>query len=133
MDTIFLKDIRVRAIVGIWEWERRMPQDISIDLEMAADIRAAAERDHIDATLDYKAVSKRVVEFVEGSAFQLVETLAERIAGIITTEFAVPWVKVVVHKPFAIRGSRDVGICIERGNRSQGDTGPALPGARKRR
>lgn len=117
MDTIFLKDLRVRAIVGIWEWERRMPQDISIDLEMAADIRAAAECDHIDATLDYKAVSKRVVDFVQGSSFQLVETLAERIAALITGEFAVPWVKVVVHKPFAIRGSRDVGISIERGER----------------
>lgn len=120
MDTIFLKDLRVRAIVGIWEWERRMPQDICIDLEMAADIRAAAERDHIDATVDYKAVSKRVVEFVQGSGFQLIETLAERIAGIIMEEFSVPWVKVVVHKPFAIRGSRDVGICIERGELQSG-------------
>lgn len=118
MDTIFLKDLRVRAIVGIWEWERRMPQDISIDLEMAADVRAAAERDQIDATLDYKAVSKRVVELVETSGFQLIETLAERIAGVVTGEFAVPWVRVVVRKPFAIRGSRDVGICIERGDRA---------------
>jgi dihydroneopterin aldolase len=117
MDTIFLKDLRVRTIVGIWEWERRMPQVISIDLEMAADIRRAAERDHIDATLNYKAVTKRIVRFVEESRFQLVETLAESIAGIITTEFSVPWVKVSVHKPFAIRGSRDVGICIERGER----------------
>ncbi len=125
MDTIFLKDLRVRAIVGIWDWERRMPQDIGIDLEMAADIRAAAERDHIDATLDYKAVSRRVVELVQGSSFQLVETLAERIAEAVMTEFAVPWVKVVVRKPFAIRGSRDVGICIERGDPQ------AVPGRRK--
>ncbi len=131
MDTIFLKDLRVRAVVGIWDWERRMPQDISIDLEMAADVRAAAERDHIDATLDYKAVSKRVVEFVETSGFQLVETLAERIAGVITTEFSVPWVKVVVRKPFAIRGSRDVGVCIERGDRDSAATGRATRGERK--
>ncbi len=117
MDTIFLKDLRVKTIVGIWEWERRMPQVVSIDLEMAADISGAAERDHIDATLDYKAVSKRVVGFVEESRFQLVETLAENIAAIITREFPVPWVKVAVHKPFAIRGSRDVGVCIERGAR----------------
>lgn len=117
MDTIFLKDLRVKAVVGIWEWERRMPQVISIDIEMAADIRRAAERDHIDATLDYKAVSKRVARFVEESQFQLIETLAERIAEIVTGEFRVPWVKVAVHKPFAIRGSRDVGICIERGAR----------------
>lgn len=126
MDIIFLKDLRVKAIVGIWEWERRMPQVISIDLEMAADVRRAAARDDIEATLDYKAVTKRVVGFVEESRFQLIETLAERIAEIVTGEFAVPWVKVAVHKPFAIRGSRDVGICVERGVRGPG---PAQPGA----
>ena len=125
MDTIFLKDLRVRTVVGIWEWERRLPQVISIDLEMAADIRRAAERDHIDATLDYKAVTRRIVGFVEESRFQLVETLAERIAEILTGEFAVPWVKVAVHKPYAIRGSRDVGVCIERGERHGGATAPA--------
>lgn len=116
-DTIFLRDLRVKAIVGIWEWERRMPQVISIDLDMAADIRKAAARDHIDATLDYKAVTNRVRAFVEDSQFQLVETLAEGIAAIITDEFSVSWVRVAVHKPFAIRGSRDVGIQIERGKR----------------
>jgi len=130
MDTIFLKDLRVATVVGIWEWERRMPQVVSIDLEMATDVRGAAERDHIDATLDYKAVSKRIVGFVEESRFQLVETLAERIAEIITSEFAVPWVKVAVHKPFAIRGARDVGICIERGARDGRTTEPAINSAR---
>ena len=117
MDTIFVRDLRVKAIVGIWEWERRMPQVISIDLEMAADIRRAAARDHIDATLDYKAVSKSVTRLVEESGCQLVETLAERIAELVMGEFAVPWVRVAVHKPFAIRGSRDVGVSIERGTR----------------
>ncbi len=117
MDTIFLKDLRVTAIVGIWEWERRMPQVISIDLEMGADIRAAAARDHIDATLNYKAVAKRVSAYVETAGCQLIETLAERIADILMTEFSVPWVRVTVRKPFAVRGSRDVGVVIERGTR----------------
>jgi len=122
MDTIFLKDLRITTIVGIWEWERRMPQTISLDLEMAADVRRAAQTDHIDDTLNYKAVTKRVVSFVEESRFQLIETLAERVAEIITGEFAVPWVRVSVHKPFAIRGSRDVGICIERGKQPAGSS-----------
>ena len=122
MDTIFLKDLRITTIVGIWEWERRMPQTISLDLEMAADVRRAAQTDHIDDTLNYKAVTKRVVSFVEESRFQLIETLAERVAEIITGEFAVPWVRVSVHKPFAIRGSRDVGICIERGRQPAGSS-----------
>jgi dihydroneopterin aldolase len=117
MDTIFLKDLRVTAIVGIWEWERRMPQVISIDLEMAGDAQRAAARDHIDATLNYKAVSKRVTSYVEQAGCQLIETLAERIAEIVMAEFAVPWIRVTVHKPHAVRGSRDVGVMIERGAR----------------
>ncbi len=117
MDTIFLTDLRIETVVGIWDWERAVPQTVSIDLEMAADVAAAAARDHIDATLDYKAVTKRIISFVEESRFQLIETMAEGIAQIVTGEFAVPWVRVTVHKPFAIRGSRDVGLSIERGAR----------------
>jgi len=117
LDTIFLKDLRIETVVGIWDWERAVPQTVSIDLEMAADVAAAAARDHIDATLDYKAVTKRIISFVEESRFQLIETMAEGIAQILTGEFEVPWVRVTVHKPFAIRGSRDVGLSIERGAR----------------
>lgn len=117
MDTIFLKDLRIETVVGIWDWERAVPQTVSIDVEMAADVAAAAARDHIDATLDYKAVTKRIISFVEESRFQLIETMAEGIAQILTGEFEVPWVRVTVHKPFAIRGSRDVGLSIERGTR----------------
>jgi dihydroneopterin aldolase len=115
MDTIFLRDLRITTIVGIWEWERRMPQVISIDLDMAADIRKAAATDAIEDTLDYKAVTRRIREFVTESRFQLIETMAHRVAAIITDEFGVPWVRVSVHKPLAIRGSRDVGITVERG------------------
>jgi 7,8-dihydroneopterin aldolase/epimerase/oxygenase len=118
VDTIFLRDLRIRTIVGIWQWERRMPQTISIDLDMSADIRRAAATDSLESTLDYKAVSRRVVGFVEESSFNLIETLAERVAAIITEEFAVSWVRVAVHKPWAIRGARDVGVVIERGTRA---------------
>ena len=117
MDTIFLTDLKVKTIVGIFEWERQVPQIVSIDLEMAADVRKAAESDSIEATLDYKSVAKRIVGFVEDSRFQLIETLAEGIVGIVTDEFKVPWVRVTLHKPRAISGSRDVGIIIERGQR----------------
>lgn len=115
MDTIFLRDLRVRTIVGIWEWERRLPQVVSIDLDMATDIRRAAGTDQIEDTLDYKAVTGRIRDFVADSRFKLIETMAEEIAGIILKEFPVPWVRVAVHKPGAIRGSRDVGVAIERG------------------
>ena len=115
MDTIFLRDLRISTIVGIWEWERRLPQVVSIDLDMGTDIRRAAGSDQIGDTLDYKAVTRRIKAFVADSRFNLIETMAEQIAGIIIGEFDVPWVRVAVHKPWAIRGSRDVGVVIERG------------------
>lgn len=114
MDTIFLNDLRVETVIGIFDWERKVRQTISIDLEMAADIRRAAATDAIEDTLNYKAVAKRLIGFIEASDFGLVETLAERIAEIVVTEFDVPRVKVILHKPGAVRGSKDVGVIIER-------------------
>jgi 7,8-dihydroneopterin aldolase/epimerase/oxygenase len=114
MDKIFLSALSVECVVGIWEWERRVKQTVIIDVEMAADIRKAASTDHIDDTVDYKRVSKRLLTFVGESQFQLVETLTERIAELIVTEFGVTWVKVRLNKRGAIRGARDVGIEIER-------------------
>jgi dihydroneopterin aldolase len=114
MDVIFLSGLTTECIIGIWDWERRVKQKIVIDLEMGADIRRAAATDAIEDTLDYKRVAKRLLAFVSESQFQLVETLTERIAQIVVTEFDVPWVKVRLNKQGAIRGSRDVGILIER-------------------
>jgi len=114
MDVIFLSGLTTDCIIGIWDWERRVKQKIVIDLEMAADVRKAAASDAIEDTLDYKRVAKRLLAFVSESEFQLVETLTERIARIVVTEFGVPWVRVRLNKQGAIRGSRDVGIVIER-------------------
>jgi dihydroneopterin aldolase len=117
MDKIFLTELKVDTIIGIWEWERKIRQTVIIDLEMSADIAKAAATDSVEDTLNYKSVAKRIQSFVSESSFQLVETLAERIAGIVRDEFDVQWVKVRVNKPGAIRGSKDVGILIERGSR----------------
>lgn len=114
MDIIFLSDLRVETVIGIFEWERKIRQTVSLDLEMAADIRAAAAGDSIDDTLDYKSVAKRLISHIETSDYGLVETLAESVARIVVTEFDVPWVKVTLHKPGAIRGAKDVGVVIER-------------------
>lgn len=113
-DTIFLTNLKVKTIVGIWEWERRIRQTVSIDLELGADIRRAAASDNIEDTLNYKKVAKRVQQFVTESEFQLVETMAEKIAATILAEFDVPWVQVRVNKPGAIRGAREVGVLIRR-------------------
>lgn len=118
MDIIFLRELQVSAIIGIYDWERATPQTVSIDLEMATDNRAAAATDQIEQALNYKSVAKRISAFTEASQFQLVETLAERIAAILLEEFEIPWARVTVSKPGAIRGARDVGVRIERGTRS---------------
>ena len=113
-DTIFLRDLRVETTVGLWDWERKIRQTVSIDLEMGADIRKAAATDSIDDTLNYKSVAKRVQQFVSDSEFLLVETMAEKIAETILAEFDMPWIDVRVNKPGAIRGARDVGVHIRR-------------------
>ena len=102
---------------GFLKWERETPQTVSIDLEMATDNRAAAAGDRIEDALNYKSVAKRIAAYVGDSRFQLIETLAERIAAILLEEFSIPWVRVLVSKPGAIRGARDVGVVIERGRR----------------
>ena len=114
MDIIFLKGLTIETVIGIYDWEREIRQTVIIDLEMATDIRKAAETDDIVHTLDYKAVSKRVIGFVEESSFQLVETLAEKITEILIQEFGVPWVRLTLNKRGAISGASDVGILIER-------------------
>lgn len=118
MDMIYLNDLKIDTVIGIYDWERRVKQTISLDLEMATDIKKAAASDNIDDTLNYKAVAKRLIAFVEESEFQLVETLTERIAEIILNEFDVPWVRVSLNKKGAVRHASGVGIVVERGERS---------------
>jgi dihydroneopterin aldolase len=113
-DRIFLTGLRTECIVGIWDWERKVKQTVVVDLEMGCDIRKAAASDNIEDTLDYKAVSKRLLNFIGNSQYQLVEALTENIARVVITEFSVPWVRVRLNKQGAIRNSRDVGISVER-------------------
>ena len=115
MDTVYIRGLKADAVIGVYDWERNIRQTVSIDLEMGADIRRAAETDSIEDTLNYKNVAKRVQQFVADSEFQLVETLAEKIAEIVLTEFDVPWVRLRVNKRGALRGAVDVGVVIERG------------------
>jgi 7,8-dihydroneopterin aldolase/epimerase/oxygenase len=117
MDIVFIHDLQIETVIGIYDWERKIRQVISLDIEMATDISQAAQSDNIDDTLSYKTVAKRLIEFVENSEFELVEALAEEICSIVRGEFGVPWVKLTLHKPGAVRGSKSVGVIIERGER----------------
>ncbi|MBS3952202.1 MAG: dihydroneopterin aldolase [Methylicorpusculum sp.] len=116
MDIIFLGGLEIQTIIGIYDWERTTKQTVVLDIEMAFDIKKAAETDDISYTLDYKTVSKRVIAFVESSQFFLVEKLTEEIAQLILNEFNISRVKITLNKKGAIRGANDVGIIIERGH-----------------
>jgi len=115
MDRVFIEDLRIETVIGIYDWERKIRQTVALDLEMAFDNRKPAASDKIEDTLDYKAVSKRLIAFVENSHFELVETLAERCAAIVREEFQVPWLRLKLSKPGAVTGSKAVGVIIERG------------------
>lgn len=115
MDRVFIEALEIEALIGIYDWERRIRQPLVFDIEMAFDNRKPAASDDIADTLDYKAVSKRLIDYVSQSSFGLVETLAERCVAIILDEFAVSHVRLKLSKPGAVRGARAVGVIIERG------------------
>jgi 7,8-dihydroneopterin aldolase/epimerase/oxygenase len=114
MDTVFIRDLRIETVIGIYDWERRIRQVVILDLDMATEIKTAAKSGKIEDTLDYKAVAKCVTQLVSTQEFQLVETLAEKVAALILDEFKIKQVKVTVHKPGAVSGSKSVGVSIER-------------------
>ncbi|WP_250461471.1 dihydroneopterin aldolase [Microbulbifer litoralis] len=125
MDIVYIRDLKVDTIIGIYDWEREVRQTVSLDLEMAFDISEAARTDDIAHTLNYKAVAKRLIAFIEGSEFLLVETMAEQAAAIVRDEFNVGWLRLRLSKPGAVRGSRDVGVIIERGSLPAAGARPA--------
>ena len=114
MDIIYLHNLHVEAVIGLYEWERRIQQTLIVDLDMGTDIRPSAASDDVNDTVDYKSVAKRVVEISEQSNFGLVEALAEKIAQSLLTEFNLPWLRLKINKQGAVSNVRDVGIIIER-------------------
>lgn len=117
VDIVFIRGLRIDALIGIFDWERKIRQTLIFDLDMAANIRNAAESDDIKDTLDYKAISKRLSAYVGESQFQLVETLAERCATLVRDEFGVTWLRLSINKKGAVSIAEDVGVIIERGHR----------------
>jgi len=114
MDIVYIRDLRIDAVIGIYEWEQRIRQQISVNIEMGWDNRKAAQSDDIKDTLNYKAAANLVKELVDKSEVQLVEALAENIAALLLEEMNIPWIKVSLGKPMAVTGSQEVGVIIER-------------------
>ena len=115
LDRILIEGLEVRTVIGIYDWEREIRQTVRLDMEMSWDVRRAAASDDIADTLDYKAVSKRLIAFVEASSYGLIEALAEACAHIVLEEFHVSWMRLKLSKPGAVRGSENVAVLIERG------------------
>lgn len=115
MDIVYIRELEIQTVIGIYDWERKIRQTVSLDLDMATDIRAAASTEDISNTLDYKAVSKRLIAYIGEAEFLLIETMAERVAELVLAEFPVNWLRLRVGKPGAVTGARDVGVIIERG------------------
>ena len=113
-DTVFLRGLSIETTIGFFEWERHVKQTVVIDLEFPVDCARAAASDEVVDTTDYKSIAKRTIQFVGDAQFKLVETLAHRLAVTLIEEFDLAWVKLSLNKPGAIRGSRDVGVTIER-------------------
>ena len=117
MDIVYVSELRADTVIGVYDWERRIRQTVVLDLELATDNRRAAASDQLQDTLDYAALSARVLAFIEGSEFQLIETMAEQVAAIVLAEFAVPWLRLRIAKPGAVAAARTVGVLIERGEK----------------
>lgn len=118
MDIVFINALKVDAVIGVYDWERKIHQSLVFDLEMGWDISAAAEQDNIELALDYKAVSDRIEEFVRSTEFALIETLAGQLAELLRKEFKIPWLRLRIAKPGAVPAAEQVGLVIERGERN---------------
>ncbi|MFV8819699.1 dihydroneopterin aldolase [Haliea sp. E17] len=117
MDMVYIRGLRADAVIGVYDWERNIRQPLVLHLDLASDNRAAAATDGIAEAVDYDAISKRILAYVRDSRFQLIETLAERVAGLVLEEFGIPWLRLTVSKPGAVAEAEDVGVIIERGQR----------------
>ncbi len=115
MDIIFLRELKVETLIGVYEWEKRVPQTLQLDLEIALPNSRACETDDIDDALNYADIVRHIQSALANRHFNLLEALAEHIAQIIIKDFKAPWVKVSVAKLQAIRNCKMVGISIERG------------------
>lgn len=118
MDTVFLRDLTVPAIIGAYDWERLVRQVLIIDVEMAVDLTRAAADDDLTHALDYAAVAERITGFIQDGQFQLIETVADRLASTLMGEFGIPWIRLEVRKPRPLDGGHTAGVRVVRGERA---------------
>jgi len=117
LDIIFIHGLQANCVVGVFEWEKNISQKIILDLDLAFDIKPAAISDKLEDTLNYKAVSEKLIEMLEASRFDLIETMAEEAAKFVLQNFDVKWIRLRLDKGGVVKNVRSVGILIERGEK----------------
>ena len=119
MDKVFIKGLTIQCTIGFFSWEKEIKQTLVIDVEMAWDASKAALNDELDKTLDYAEISQAIEIFANENPVDLLETLAERLAAYLRTQFNIPWLRLTIGKPGAVHNAITVGVEIERGQLEQ--------------
>lgn len=114
MDIIFIHDLKVKTVIGVYPWEKQILQTLYFDLELSVDATKAALSDQLESTIDYTLIIERLNDHLREHSYQLIETLSERIARLILTEFPVTWLRLKIRKPGIIPSAKEIGIVIER-------------------
>lgn len=117
MDTVFIRDLEVKTVIGVFDWERKIRQRLVFNIELGTDISAAAISDDLNDTLDYKAISHAIEDMAEASSYQLVEALVDAVAQMVMKDFGVDWLSITLDKPGAVSCAKSVGVKIERGKK----------------
>ena len=114
MDIVFIKQLAVDTVIGVYDWEKQIKQRLLLDLELGCDLTRAGRSDELRHTLDYAVISERVIALITAQPIELIESVAERVAQLLLSEFATQEVKVTVYKPGAVPAAQTVGVCIRR-------------------
>ena len=114
MDIVYIRELEIATVIGVYDWEQQLRQNVVLDLEMATDVRPAAASNKLEDALDYHAVASRLQDFIGSGQFLLLEALAQQCADIVLNEFSVSWLRLRLSKPGAVAGAKDVGVLIER-------------------
>lgn len=114
MDTLFLREVKIDVVIGLYEWERVTPQTVQLDIDIRLPTRLACTSDDVADTIDYGQLVKRLEHALGATRFTLVEALAQFTADIILNEFGAPWTRVSVTKLGLLSNVKRLGVTIER-------------------
>lgn len=113
-DVVLIEGLHTQAVIGVYEWEKAIWQDLVFDIEMEHDNRVPAANDDLHKTLDYEAISNAIIAFCQTHQYELIETLAERLCAQLIEQFSLTTITMTLRKPGAVPAARAVGVKIRR-------------------